>query len=324
MQSSPLNQYAPIVKRFALLASHARHPESLVLLLNGHRTVLERPPLAINSIRAYERALVDLLAFFPSDRPLHSLTPMEAEEFISFLRSPKPITRENKPSLPRRGRSRALTPLAESTITVRVTAVRSLFSVFVWAGIIIRNPFDQITLARAQTDSHPPLVYYRQVELMEMLAAATIHDKCLILLGAQAGLRSKELYSLRWSEVSLSRQLIRIHSPKSAGINLSNQLVLSLQQLKALQESHRQNTEYVLDLRTQYGIYQRLRNICQAAGVDFKGVQALRNTCGRTLLIQSGDARIVQQHLRLRTLEQVSKYSTQAVEVSAVIADLQT
>lgn len=315
MGSQSLEHYAAITKRFARITSEAPSPEALSLLIKGHRTILGRSSLSPNTVRTYERAFEDLLIFFPNNQPLHQLGVAEAKQFVSFLQSPKKVTDHTH-----RGRRRTPKGLRKSTITVRITAARSVFSVFVWAGMIVRNPFDQVIMSRPEKKSQAQLSYYRRVELIEMLAVASVHDQCLILLGAHAGLRSRELYSLRWDQISLTQQIIEM---RPASIHISNQLTLALQHLHEHQLTQSSRLDFVLELRTQYGLYQRLRNVCLAAGVEFRGVQALRNTCGRTLLIQTGDARLVQEHLRLRSLEQVDRYSTQDVKARSAVAAMQ-
>lgn len=315
MGSQSLEHYAAITKRFARIASEAPSPETLSLLLKGHRAILGRSPLSPNTVRTYKRAFEDLLIFFSNNKLLHCLGAAEAKQFVSFLQSPKQVTDHTH-----RGRRRTPKGLGESTITVRITAARSVFSVFVWAGMIVRNPFDQVIVSHQEKQAPLHLQYYRRVELIEMLTVASVHDQCLILLGAHAGLRSRELYSLQWDQISLTQQIIKMRHDTTVSIHLSNQLTLALQHLHEYKLTQNSRLDFVLELRTQYGIYQRLRNVCRAAGVEFRGVQALRNTCGRTLLIQTGDARLVQEHLRLRSLEQVDRYSTQHVNAHSAVA----
>lgn len=308
------------MRRFASVSSHAKEAQSLTLLLEGYRAIRGWSKLSQNSIRAYERAIQEFLDFFVNERPVHSLRASEAINFIDYLRAARPVQASEVSQ--KRGRRRKVKPLSESTITVRITALRSLFSVFTWSGMIVRNPFDQIALSRPSPQSQPQLAYYQRIEVVEMLAAANLHDKCLILLGIQGGLRSSELHSLKWRQVLLNDQVIEIHGDNTEIVHMSDQLADELRKLKKEKFSLPLDHDYVLELRTQYGIYQRLKNICQAAKVDFKGVQALRNTCGRSLLRKTGDARVVQAHLRLKTLEQAAKYSTQPAEIDSSIADM--
>jgi integrase/recombinase XerC len=65
----------------------------------------------------------------------------------------------------------------------------------------------------------------------------------------------------------------------------------------------------VLELRSQYGVYHRLRRVCERADVDFKGVHALRHSAGTRLYRQTGDLGQVQDHLRHATLDMARRYA---------------
>lgn len=192
---------------------------------------------------------------------------------------------------------------------------------FVWAGLCAYNPLNVVQRPDSKMPA-PKLVFYTNIELVEMLSVSVIHDEVLLLLGAHAGLRAGEIIDLRWHDVSLDDQILQVGEGNGVTVQISNRLALSLQEL--YEDAHYSNgmSRYILDLRTQYGVYNRVRNICRAANVDFKGVQGLRNHCGRSVLIKTGDARAVQRHLRLKSIEQVQRFSSQDNTFSIEIADL--
>ncbi|MEJ2288476.1 MAG: tyrosine-type recombinase/integrase, partial [Deinococcales bacterium] len=67
--------------------------------------------------------------------------------------------------------------------------------------------------------------------------------------------------------------------------------------------------EHGLELRSQYGVFNRLRRLCERAEVEFMGVHALRHSAGTRLYRQTGDLGQVQDHLRHATLDMARRYA---------------
>lgn len=188
-------------------------------------------------------------------------------------------------------------------------------------GLCKINPADR-SLAEHAGENKNKLIFYRSVEILDLLEVSDSHDKCLILLAAHGGLRASELSDLHWNAISFTEQTMQISGNQPGTVNLSNRLANSLQALWDERLALGIAPEFVLDLRTQTGLYKRMKVLCKISGTEFRGVQALRNSCGRMLIELTGDVRSVQQHLRLRSIEQVQQYVKLPIPLATTIAGL--
>src|SRR5690606_13675423 len=138
--------------------------------------------------------------------------------------------------------------------------------------------------------------------------------RVVLLLGAHGGLRVGEMVRLRWDDIDLRSGTLLVRGGKggkTAEVVLSPRLAAELTTYRRELETDtvaRHRVE-VLALRSQYGIYNRLRKLCLVAGVSFKGVHALRHAAGTRLYRQTGDLGQVQDHLRHSTLDMARRYA---------------
>lgn len=313
-----IDYYFPLMHRLAQYASESRDLDLIMILIENYKILIDQQRFSPNTLRAYRKAIKDFLSYTNSQQHLHHTSAADIGQFVAFLESPRP----NQQSHGGRGRPPSKKPLARSSVIQRISAIRFLFAIFVWAGLCKINPADSIQRARSEAVSRQTLSYYLDIEILDLLAVANTHDKCLILLGAHGGLRANELNSLRWESVLFADQVIHVEGTESEVIHLSNRLTINLAAFKQEFDPVETLPEFVLGLRTQTGLYKRMENLCRAAAVKFKGVHALRNSCGRKLLALSGDARAVQQHLRLRSIEQVQRFATDEVPLATTIAEI--
>lgn len=311
-------RYFHLIRHLALLASESKDLNLLMLLVENHKLLTGESPLSQNTLRAYRRATHDFLKHVVDHSFLHKATQKDIQNYVDSMERHRSVEIGGG----NRGRPPTQNPFSRNTVIQRLTAVRAVFSAFVWAGLCRFNPADGTHRSRAKTPATHQLVYYQDEELSKLFQAADIHDQCFLLLAAHGGLQAGEINSLKWQNVFLEEQVMHIEGPRPGIVHLSNKLTLKLLEFQAIQKDSGFISEFVVGLRTQTGLYRRLKNLCVISNVSFKGIQALRNTCGKNLLALTGDARVVQQHLRLRSLEQVQYYVVGTRPIAETIASI--
>lgn len=83
---------------------------------------------------------------------------------------------------------------------------------------------------------------------------------------------------------------------------MSQRLMHSLKELLQLEDERKRHAKREGKV-LPYGadrIRQRIRQICEHYGVDYKGIHALRHTAGTRIYAETRDLRKTQQHLRHR------------------------
>jgi len=146
-----------------------------------------------SSSLAYKHAAERLLDYFGKDALLCKITPRQAYQFFSELKS-------------LRGDRR----LAGYTRRKILTQVKTIFHTAVRWELIPRSPFDGITRPKADVrKSH----YLTPAEYKDLLGAApTLRWKGTYALTYTAGLRFGELFSLQWQDVDFDRAEVRIEN----------------------------------------------------------------------------------------------------------------
>lgn len=91
-----------------------------------------------------------------------------------------------------------------STVNGRLSAARCLYRALDWVGLEVLDPFAHVAAVRDGRSADAVRPAYSVGDLSRLLGAATDpHDRVLLLLGANAGLRAAEMLALDWSEVEL-------------------------------------------------------------------------------------------------------------------------
>lgn len=305
------------LKRHAVRAANERDEEALWELIEAHLTLrgLSGVTTSSHTLRAYRRGLRELLALWQGEnllRPSRDAGPL----YVQRLRAgDRAELLEGEPQGSRRGRKAKKGPLSHATVSVRVAAARALYDALAWAGATEADPFRDVRLGRATSrpeDSESTRVY-TEFELIELMAAARDQqERVILLLGSHGGLRVSEMLRLTWDDVDLRAGELRVlegKGRKTAHVTLSPKLAEALQTYRRAQEASGALGERVLELASQYGVYNRLRRLCDRAEVSFKGVHALRHAAGTRLYRQTGDLGQVQDHLRHATLDMARHYA---------------
>jgi integrase/recombinase XerC len=305
------------LRRFAMSAATDRDEEALWELVQAHLTLkgLSGVTTSAHTLRAYRRGVRELLIMWQGEnllRPSRDAGPLYVQRLRAGDRS-EVLAAESGGA--RRGRTVTPGPLSHATVSLRVAAARALYDALAWAGATEADPFRDVRMGRATTraEDNESTRVYTEFELIELAAVAkNQQERVLLLLGSHGGLRVSEMLRLEWSDVDLKAGELRIvegKGRKTARVTTSPKLAEALLVYQRAMEASAAPREHVLELRSQFGVFNRLRNMCRRAEVDFKGVHALRHAAGTRLYRQTGDLGQVQDHLRHGTLDMARHYA---------------
>ena len=306
------------LERFAARAAETRDEEALWELVEAYVTLhgARGAATSAHTLRAYRRGLAELLALWPGE----DLLDPERDAGQAYARRLLEGDRDELAADERRGRrGRRLKrgPLSPATVALRIAAARALYGALIWAGATTVDPFRDVKVdALAARDGEAATAHaYTDAELDGLLAAARdAHERVLLLLGAHAGLRVSEMVRLLWQDVDLRAGTLLVRTPgeeEPAEVMLSRRLAAELRAYAREVEADpvARHRAQLLELRSQYGVYNRLRGICRRAHVEFKGVRALRHAAGARLYRQTHDVGLVQQHLRHKATDMARRYA---------------
>ena len=304
------------LRRYAVEAAGQRDLEKLWRLTEAHLTLHGASGVGTSphTLRAYKRGIVELLTLWSGEsllRPARDAGALYVQRLRAGDREPVVAQADNAA----RGRRPKKGPLAPATVELRLAAARALYDALRWAGATEADPFRDVRTGRDtnREEDVAGLKVYTEVELIELLARADeAQDRVLLLLGAHAGLRVSEMLALRWDEVEPGSRELLVRAGKgnkTALVQLTPRLAAELEQWRRVRLAEGDGDPRVLRLRSQYGVYRRLKALCQRAEVRFKGVHALRHAAGTKLYRQTGDLGQVQDHLRHATLDMARRYA---------------
>ncbi len=305
------------LRRYAARAAAERDGDALWELVEAHLTLHGGAGVATSAhtMRAYRRGVRDLVTLWHDENLLHPARDA-GTLYVQRLRSGdrEPLLAE-EPGAPHRGRRVKRGPLAPATVQLKVAAARALYDALAWAGATTADPFRDVRMGRATTRAEDVqgTRVYTDFELIELLAAARDQqERVILLLGAHGGLRVGEMLRLTWADVDAGRGELLVRDGKggkTALVSMTPKLRSALATYERAAKAAGDAREEVLELRSQYGVYHRLRRVCERAEVDFKGVHALRHAAGTRLYRQTGDLGQVQDHLRHATLDMARRYA---------------
>lgn len=301
--------------RFAHEAARRRDPERLWELVDAYLHDAEHDRRrSVHTLRAYRRGIEELVALWPPG-DLLAADADEARRYVASLESGArgPILDEDRAG--RRGRRPAPGPLTPATVALRVAAARTLFAALRWSGATDADPFASPASTPATVAAGLRTPGYSPYQLIDLLGhARDDDDRLVLLLGAHAGLRVSEMLALRWDDIDLDAGRIRVPGDDDA-VRVSTPLAAALREA-ARGPQRAAGRPTVLGLRSQHGVYRRVRRLCERAQVPFKGVRGLRHLAGARVVRAGGDAEAVQRHLRLATRSSARRYAA-AIEVSS-------
>lgn len=205
--------------------------------------------------------------------------------------------------------------LSPSTLRVRLAAAKALYRALRWANATEAVPFADARAAKERTAAHDKRQPYSEQDLARLLEHAEGQDKLLVLLGSYAGLRVSEMVRLEWHDIDFSARKLTVRQGKG---NKTRRVTLSRTLLQALWEGRGEGG--VLAVSSRSRAYRRLKNLCLAAGVEFRGVHALRHYTGTRVYRETRDLNEVAHVLGHASIETTRVYAAydKAVEKDAV------
>ncbi|WP_170131163.1 tyrosine-type recombinase/integrase [Deinococcus yavapaiensis] len=185
---------------------------------------------------------------------------------------------------------------ATTSIANRLSHVRTLYRALFQLGAITINPFE--ALRQANPDRIDRREIFEDDELQRLLQHATLEERALVLVGAHAGLATREVLSLTWTHVHLDRGWIDL----GRVIPLTDDAAHALGNL-AKRRGHGSllpSDERVFDLADDTDLRRRLYRLCRGARVPYRPWRALRNTAAQKLLMATRNPRRTAKRLGLR------------------------
>ncbi|HKI58170.1 MAG TPA: tyrosine-type recombinase/integrase [Trueperaceae bacterium] len=305
------------LRRHAVRAASERDVDALWELVEAHLTLRGASGITTSphTMRAYRRGVADLVALWQGEnllRPGRDAGSLYVQRLRAGDR--EPLTAHG-PAPRQRGRRPKRGPLAPATVQLKVASARALYDALAWAGATEADPFRNVRMGRQTTKAEDvqSARAYTDFELIDMAAAARDQqERVILLLGSHAGLRVSEMLRLRWEDIDLRRRECLVQGGKggkTAVVALTPKLAEALMTYRRARQAGGDHGDEVLALRSQYGVFNRLRRLCERASVEFKGVHALRHSAGTRLYRQTGDLGQVQDHLRHATLDMARRYA---------------
>jgi len=305
------------LRRHAMRAAAERDEEALWEIIEAHLTLRGASGVTTSrhTLRAYRRGLHELLMMWAGEnllRPSRDAGPLYVQRLMAGEREE---LLASEPGDSRRGRKAKRGPLSAATVALRVAAGRALYDALAWAGATEADPFRDVRIGRAASHAAEQggTRHYTDFELIELQAAARDQqERVILLLGSHAGLRVSEMLNLEWDAVDLSAGELTVRAGKgnkTSTIDLTPKLAEALLTYRRAMDASGRPRQRVLELRSQFGVFNRLEKLCARAEVTFKGVHALRHSAGTRLYRQTGDLGQVQDHLRHATLDMARHYA---------------
>lgn len=170
--------------------------------------------------------------------------------------------------------------LAPSSVRVQLAAARALYKALRWAEVTALDPFSDTTAARDKTAAWDKRQPYLEEEVGALLAASGARDRALILLCAHGGLRIMEALALTWGDIQGDTLTIRYgKGGKGRRVTCSGTLLNALETWCEVDGT----PNGLIIGASQTAARERLRALCQRAGVPYRGWHAFRHYAGTRL-----------------------------------------
>lgn len=248
-----------------------------------------------NTLRLYRRALRDLLRFARKNGI--SYAELDTDAVWLWVRHEQA-----------RGQ-------APGSINARVAAIRSYFHALAWCGVGAGTQAHRIHV-KEKRERWERGQLYSPADVAKLLEAADPANRALVLLGADAGLRAFEIGRLRVCDVDFANATLTVvegKGGKTAAVGMSPRLADALRPLVR----DRRPEDTIIRKRThkwsdgglsREQVYRRVQSLCASAGVEFRGVHALRHTCGTALYAATEDGILVRRHMRHKSITSTEIY----------------
>lgn len=193
-----------------------------------------------------------------------------------------------------------------NTIRTYLAAARALYAALRVAGATAADPFKDLHPASDPVPAWEKRAPYTDAEVERLLRAAEGDEKIMVLLGAHAGLRVADMLSLTWEDVSLTRGTLTVQSGKGGK---KRTITLSGTLRAALADGKEHGTRVrVLPWTYQVALWREMARLCQIAGVENRGLHALRHSFG-TRAYRDTDLQTTQRLLGHSSIETTTVYA---------------
>ncbi len=300
-------------KRLAAKAVATRDVEALWDMFEAY---LRRSEVSTHTLRSYRYGLRVLLEVFESVDLLRA-EPGDAERFLYDLRHPDD---GDSP--------------AASTVRQRMSVASAFYAALRWSGVTQVDPFRDVPRPkpadRVEDRLRGKAVRERELEalLFRVRKDREQELEVTLLLGAHAGLRVAEMLSLCWGDVDTAQGEVKVRRGKggrSRTVQMSRALRSALVMWRA-ERGALEEDDRVLLVRSQRGLYGRLEQLWERAFAEWTredgrrpfagvGVHGLRHYAGVRLAEESGDLRVVRDHLGHASVQTTEGYASSASAV---------
>jgi integrase/recombinase XerC len=293
-------------KRAATQAANTRDADALIELALDHIEHRRRRPASDSTRHTYAWALRHLLDAW-AHVPILQPTSAHADAYRAEI-------------------ERAFTV---STVYVCLAAAGALYRALRWAGATDAHPWADVRVEkRDNRKQHQRRAAFTSAEIEQLLNHATDPaGRALVLLGAHAGLRMREMLTLCWRDVEWDADPPHLQATSNTSTRLVTLTPVLVQALDALLNhvvlnvsDESDDIEHVLPWRSPAGVRKHLRSIAERAGVTLtsgKSVTSLRHAYGTELYARTGDLLAVAERLGHRTLMYATTYIDRASETAA-------
>ncbi len=149
-----------------------------------------------STVSTWKLCRAALVKFFGADKPMHEITPADADRWAAWLRT-------------KRG-------LAENSARFRARQAKQFFSKGVEYGIIDRNPLKALC-ATGRPNKDRQRFIDREIIARVLPECPGDEHRLLVVMARYMGLRvPSEIRAMRWVDVNWSTMTLTIHSPKKA------------------------------------------------------------------------------------------------------------
>lgn len=299
-------------KRWAAEAVATRDGKALWEMFEAY---LERSGVSSHTLRSYRYGLRVLLEAFESVDLLRA-GPGDAERFLYDLRHP----------------GHGISPAA-STVRQRMSVASAFYAALRWSGVTQADPFRDVPRPkpadRVEDRLRGKAVRERELEALLWRVrdpdTVEVELEVVLLLGAHAGLRASEMLALCWGDVDTAQFEVVVRRGKggrSRTVQMSRALCSALVMWRRVRGAVGEG-DRVLLVGSQRGLYGKLERLWERTFEDWTreegrrefagvGVHGLRHYAGVRLAEESGDLRVVRDHLGHVSVQTTEGYASSA------------
>ncbi len=263
-----------------------------------------------NTLAAYATDLSQFHAFLKEERSFQRWADVRRDDVMAFLL----YLKERK--------------YATSTITRRISAIRSFFAFLVQEGKVRQDPTEGIELPTVARRLPRVLSMEEMDDLLELPARSNspiaLRDRAMLELAYATGLRVSELVELKLGDFNLSTGEVRIRGKgnRERIVPLSETAAQALKEYLELGRPHLARNAEQMNLflnrrgrpMTRQGFWLMLKKYAEELGLDDVTPHTLRHTFATHTLRRKADLRSVQAMLGHASIATTQIYTQLATE----------